>query len=306
MNRFISLLEQEDPKQKQHGYKFNVIDINQEEEKIQKAELHLFKEHRPAPKSPLTSLVQIDVIKKRNDRVISSRIISVAVHGWITFPLTKTVRRWVRKRKNNKGIRIRIKSLYGTEKSVVFSTKNRFRREPMLVVFTKRIKGSSLAALLEGSSINDNRLEVQNNEKKRRHKRHLLSEDSELTQINSLEKQKVKGNEQKEDCQLKPLVVNTDQFELINRFFSPQYIDIKQCDGSCHYKKEPSYGQTNHGIFQSMASIVQDDKSRPDAPCCAPSAFEDKLMIAALRKGSTSIIKVVTLDKLIATKCACL
>lgn len=310
------------------GYKFNIIDINRDEEKIQKAELHLFKENRPSQKTPHTSLVQIDIINNRNDRVISSRILSVAVHGWITFPVTKTIRRWVRKRKINKGIRISVKSLYGAEKNVKISTKNHFRREPMLVVFTKRIKGSSLAALLEDSTDNNNKLDTTssssssttNNEKKRRQKRQLSSASNdneneeqssgEMTYINSLEKRKMRKEEKKEDCQLKDLIINTEQFGLKDRFLSPQFINIHQCVGSCGYKKVPTYEQTNHGIFQAMASIGHDRSQRgktlPDEPCCAPSEFKDQLMIAAVRNEHTHIIKFVTLDKLIATKCGCL
>lgn len=296
-------------KQIQQNYKFNIIDINREEEKIQKAELHLFKEHRPSQKTPLASLVQIDVINNRNDRIISSRILNVAVHGWITFPVTKTIRRWVRKRKNNKGIRISVKSLYGGEKQVKFATKNHFRREPMLVVFTKRIKGSSLSAFLEEST--DTSSTINNEKKKRRQKRHLSSlpnnnDNNEMTHINSLSRKK---DGKKEDCQLKDLVINTDQFGFKSRFLSPHFINIHQCVGSCSYKKEPLYEQTNHGIFQAMASVSHDgkmSKSVPDEPCCAPSEFKDQMMIAAVIKGNTNIIKFITLDKLIATKCACL
>lgn len=316
----------------QQEYKFNIIDINREEEKIQKAELHLFKEHRPSQKTPLTSLVQVDVINNRNGRVISSRILNSAVHGWIIFPVTKIVRRWVRKRKNNKGIRISIKSLYGAEKNVKFSTKKNFRREPMLIVFTKRIKGSNLAALLKDSSDNNNRLDTSssttsNNKNRRRQKRNLSlninvekdnednelkkkRKDNELTYKNSLGKRLSKEKVKREDCQLKELVINTEQFGLKNRFLSPQFININQCVGSCGFKKEPSYEQTNHGIFQAMASLSHDGDKRsrtiPDAPCCAPSEFKDQLMIAAVIEGQTSIIKFINLDKLIATKCACL
>ena len=250
--------------------------------------------------------------------MISSRILSVTVHGWITFPLTKTVRRWFRKRANNKGIRIRIKGLYGTDKSVKFASKHHFRREPMLVVFTKRIKGSSLASLLDDTSIMSginsvNSLDMTQNEKKRRRTRQKRHTPTNSISTNSiLERKKEEEPVKKIPCQLRPLFVDTDKFGVRNRFLTAEYININQCTGSCVFDKDVKYAQTNHGLFQAFAALhgaggrLEGKEAKPNAPCCAPSAFEDKTLIASLQEGSTRIIKVLTLDKLVATKCACL
>ena len=237
-----------------------------------------------------------------NERVISSRIVSVHVHGWLRFPVTKIVKRWVRKRKNNKGLQVRIRNIGDDKDSVKFGTKNTLRREPMLVVFTKRVKGSSLAALLNGNGLNI----LQNNEKKKRAKRSIVTMNDEKP-YNHIDHHKDRNFE----CQLKPLRINTGNMGFGENIINPTEININQCVGSCPAKIKEDFNRhhTTHAIFQAIVA----DSSRPDTshdqparPCCSPSEFEDKVMIISGRKGSQELIQLVKFEKLIATKCACL
>uniref|UniRef100_A0A7M5VFS2 TGF-beta family profile domain-containing protein n=2 Tax=Clytia hemisphaerica TaxID=252671 RepID=A0A7M5VFS2_9CNID len=295
----------EENENKQHKYQFNVNDINRKEEKIQNAELHLFKQYQPNGQGrPRSAMIQIDIINMHNERVISSRIVSVHVHGWLRFPVTKIVKRWVRKRKNNKGLQVRIRNIGDDKNNVKFGTKNTLRREPMLVVFTKRVKGSSLAALLNGNGLNI----LQNNEKKKRVKRTIVTMNDDKPN-NHIEHHHKDGHL---ECQLKPLRINTRNMGFGENIINPTEININQCVGSCPARIKEDFlnnRHTSHAIFQAIVA----DSSRPGAthdqpalPCCSPSEFKDEVMIISGRKGSQELIQLVKFEKLIATKCACL
>ena len=306
---FISFFtETEETERKHSRYRFNVQSINKMAEKVTKAELHLFKQYDPTQRSRYAFL-QIDVIKSQNNRVISSRILSTRAHGWITFPLTKTVSRWVRKPHKNYGIRIQIKQFYNKagggqqpqEAALQFGTKNSFRREPMLVVFSKRIKGSNLDSLFNEKEL------VAAKKKLAVKKRHARA--SPKTIINLTDELSKRNNRTDAICHLRPLNVSVMYFGFDMKLIYPSVFIVNQCVGTCKFKQLHK-AQTNHALFQAYraAESYREEgeelsENHVDPPCCAPSAYESQLVIF---KNAKSQVTILNLENMKATQCKCL
>lgn len=267
----------------------------------------MFKQYDPTQRSR-NAYLQIDIINGRNNRVISSRLLSSTAHGWITFPLTKIVSRWVRKPHKNNGIRINVKRLYKAkvgkqlEETLQFGTKNSFRREPMLVVFSKRTKGSNLASLLNEGELTAMKEKLTRKERMRR----AIAVDETFTNLTD---EPGKRNTRKDVvCHLRSLNVSVARFGFKMKLIYPSVFSVNQCVGTCKFKQlHDGKFQTNHALFQAYRAAEEGlgkrTENHVEPPCCAPSEYESQLVFF---RNLNREVTILHLEKVKATKCQCL
>lgn len=298
-NVFLSLLESSEHELNLHRYKFQINDIKSDKEDLKKAELRVFKlanVHRRAQ----NAYVQINIINRYNGQVVSSKLMGTKAHGWMTFPLTDIVRTWISNPEFNQGIRIAIKTIYGDGKdSVDFATRNHVRREPILVIFTKR-QNEGLESIIElGDAEAKLKKKVDSAEHllKRRRKRNTeLTMDDNSRSI----------EDTTPTCRLKRLDVPVDVIAAKVQIIIPKVLKINQCVGTCetsNLNTNENEIVTNHAYIQGLYAIGNKDVK---LPCCAPSSFDPQTTLQREFVNDLEILKVSVLQNMIATSCSCL
>lgn len=221
-----------------------------------------------------------DVYRKET---ICAGITTSASHGWLIYPLTNIVKKWVRDPSKNHGIQIFIKSIYGDNNKVKFATKQTIRREPILIVRSKNKNEVTLSSLPD-LQLNETLLKSFIDKTTRRRERREV------------------GGYNRGSCHVEPLRVPLHEVGWDENIAQPDYFTINQCKGTCWYDTAKIYERkTNHAIIQSMYAALTGGQ-KASFPCCAPAKYDEGTALIV----STTTIKLIILEKLTVTKCECM
>jgi len=261
---------------------FDIRDVKRDEQII-KAYLVLFK-MRPASVSKPTGFFRVDVVDNSDGHVAATRLLNLRGGGWKSFDLTSTVNAWHKRRYKENAIHVDVKGYQNGENGVFFSRNSNIEQGPFLVLHSR-------------SNVNH----VTRSANRAQNPTAKLSKPGRGSRY--------KRGSNRHPCRRKSMIVDTTKIGWDSYVLSPRIFDAYRCEGKCGaYSSQATNTQTNHAVLQAILAqlgTVQDGKPIK-APCCAPSAFENKTLLLFRKVKGQDVIGLEDFTDMVVKSCACL